>query len=69
MIRSTSSLRQGGLPALEKLTTHLESQTFDPDSWDFSLVDDGSGAYGKELMVLASADVEIGSTFDWAETF
>jgi hypothetical protein len=64
-----SSLRQGGLPELEKLTAHLESQSFDPDAGDFSFVDMVLERMGKNRMVLASADVEIGSTFDWAETF
>ncbi|PKO07257.1 MAG: hypothetical protein CVU41_02955 [Chloroflexi bacterium HGW-Chloroflexi-3] len=61
-----SSLRQGELSELEKLTTHLESQSFDPDAWDFSFVDMVLERMGKNRMVLASADVEIGSTFDWA---
>ena len=64
-----SSIRRGGLPELEKLTNHLESQTFDPDAWDFSYVDVILERMGKDRMVIGSADVEIGSTFDWAETF
>lgn len=64
-----SSLRQGGLPELEKLTEYLENQTFDPDAWDFTLVDMVLERMGNDRMVWASADVEIGSTFDWAETF
>lgn len=64
-----SSLRRGGLPELEKLTNHLESQPFDPDAWDFSYVDMILERMGNERMVIGSADVEIGSTFDWAETF
>jgi hypothetical protein len=64
-----SSLRQGGLPELEKLTEYLENQTFDPDAWDFTLVEMVLERMGNDRMVWASADVEIGSTFDWAETF
>jgi len=64
-----SSIRRGGLPELEKLTDYLESQPFDPDAWDFSYVDMVLERMGKDHMVLGSADVEIGSTFDWAETF
>lgn len=64
-----SSLRRGGLPELEKLTIHLENQTFDPDAWDFSYVDMVLEKLGKDRLVMGSADVEIGSTFDWAETF
>jgi hypothetical protein len=64
-----SSLRRGGLPELEILTQQLENQPFDPDEWDFSLVDYILEKQGNERMLLAAADVEIGSTFDWAETF
>jgi len=64
-----SSLRRGGLSELEKLTIHLESQPFDPDAWDFTYVDMILERFGKDRMVIGSADVEIGSTFDWAETF
>jgi hypothetical protein len=64
-----SSLKVGGLAALEELTVFLENQKFDPDSLDFSLVDEVIDRFGNELMLLGEADVEIGSTFDWAETF
>ena len=64
-----SSLRREGLPALEKLTEYLEKQSFDADAWDFSPVDKVMNTLGKDVMVMGSADVEIGSTFDWAETF
>ncbi|MHB8135465.1 MAG: uroporphyrinogen decarboxylase family protein [Anaerolineaceae bacterium] len=64
-----SSLKEGGLAELEKLTDYLEKQEFDPDLWDFSLVDSVIDGLGSEFMVLGEADVEIGSTFDWAETF
>ncbi len=64
-----SSLRRGGLKELEKLTVFLEAQPFDPDAWDFSPVDQVMDALGNQMMVLGHIDVEIGSTFDWAETF
>ncbi|MAT41219.1 MAG: hypothetical protein CL609_02680 [Anaerolineaceae bacterium] len=64
-----SSIKQGGLAELEKLTDFLESQTFDPDAWDFSPVDRVVEALGSEMMILGHIDVEIGSTFEWAETF
>lgn len=64
-----SSLRRGGLPELEILTQQLENQPFDPEEWDFSLVDYVLEKQGNDRMLLAAADVEIGSTFDWAETF
>ncbi|PKO15461.1 MAG: hypothetical protein CVU39_11145 [Chloroflexi bacterium HGW-Chloroflexi-10] len=64
-----SSLKIGGLPELEKLTIQLENQTFDPQAWDFSPVERVMAELGDDLMVMGHADVEIGSTFDWAETF
>jgi len=64
-----SSLKEGGLAELEKLTGYLEKQEFDPDLWDFSLVDFELNELGSDLMMLGEADVEIGSTYDWAETF
>ncbi len=64
-----SSLRQGGLQALEILTTQLEKQEFSEEDWDFTPVDRVVEELGKDMMVIGSADVEIGSTFDWAETF
>ncbi len=64
-----SSLRQGGLPELEKLTAYLESQSFDVNAWDFSPVERVVQTLGDEMMILGHVDVEIGSTFDWAETF
>lgn len=64
-----SSLRREGLPALEKLTEYLEGQPFEADAWNFSPVDKVMDTLGNDVMVLGSADVEIGSTFDWAETF
>ncbi len=64
-----SSLRREGLPALAVLTEQLEQQDFDPQVWDFSLLDQVMTEIGEDTMVMGSADVEIGSTFDWAETF
>lgn len=64
-----SSIRREGLPALEKLTIQLEKQIFNPDAYDFSYVDIILERFGDKRMVFGSADVEIGSTFDWAETF
>jgi uroporphyrinogen decarboxylase len=64
-----SSLRQGGLSELEKLTVYLEAQSFDVNAWDFSPVERVIQALGEEMMILGHIDVEIGSTFDWAETF
>lgn len=64
-----SYLRQDGLPALEKLTLQLENKVFDPNEWDFSPIDHVLDELGNEMLVIGSADVEIGSTFDWAETF
>lgn len=64
-----SSLRRGGLPELEKLTAHLETQEFNLEAWDFSPVETALAELGRDHMVMGHADVEIGSTFDWAETF
>jgi hypothetical protein len=64
-----SSLRQGGLPALAKLTEALEAVEPRLEDWDFSLVDHILAEFGRERMLFGHADVEIGSTFDWAETF
>jgi uroporphyrinogen decarboxylase len=65
-----SSLRKGGLAALEHLTDYLEAHPSQRSDWDFSPVD----TYVRELggegrVVLTHADVEIGATFCWAETF
>lgn len=64
-----SNLRQDGLPALEKLTETLEVHQPQLEDWDFSEVDRVISALGGERMILGHADVEIGSTYDWAETF
>jgi hypothetical protein len=64
-----SSLRQKGLPELERITTAMETHEPNLEEWDFSLVDRVIDEFGKDRMLLASADVQIGSTYDWAETF
>jgi hypothetical protein len=64
-----SSLRRGGLPELEKLTVALENHTPGLDEWDFTPLESLLEELGHERMVMGHADVEIGSTFDWAETF
>ena len=64
-----SSLRQGGLPELERLTESLEAQEPGLESWDFEPVDRIVEALGQDRFVLGLADVEVGNTMDWAETF
>lgn len=64
-----SHLREGGLPALEKLTAELEASEPNLADWDFTHAERILSELGGERMVLGSADVEIGSTWDWAETF
>ncbi len=64
-----SALRQEGLPALLRLTEFLEAQQPNLEDWDFSLVDMAIERFGSKKMLLGSADVEIGSTFDWAPVF
>jgi hypothetical protein len=64
-----SFLRVEGLPALLRLTEHLESLEPNLEDWDFSLVDLIIERFGGKKMLLGSADVEIGSTFDWAPVF
>jgi hypothetical protein len=64
-----SSLRQGGLAELERLTATLESQEPRLDDWDFGPVDQLLETLGRDRYLLGMADVELGSTMDWAETF
>lgn len=64
-----SSLREGGLPALARLTEALETAPLDLNAWDFTQVDRILAELGAERCVMTHADVEIGSTFCWAETF
>ncbi|NPV86490.1 MAG: hypothetical protein HPY45_10840 [Anaerolineae bacterium] len=64
-----SSLHRGGLAELERLTQYLETHPSSLEDWDFTPVDILIEQLGKDRMVLGMADVEIGSTWDWAETF
>lgn len=64
-----SALRQGGLPELEKYVAALEAHTPRLEEWDFTPFDAILEALGRERMVMTSADVEVASTWDWAETF
>ncbi len=64
-----SFLRQEGLPAMLRLTEHLEASSPRLEDWDFSLVDMVIERFGGKRMIMGSADVEIGSTYDWAEVF
>jgi uroporphyrinogen decarboxylase len=64
-----SSLRQEGLPALERLTESMEASTPRLEDWDFTFVDTAIRELGDELFVLAYADIDLGSTWDWAEHF
>lgn len=64
-----SSLRQGGLAELERLTEALEATEPSLADWDFEPVDTFIGELGPERLVMGVADVEIGSTFCWAEHF
>jgi uroporphyrinogen decarboxylase len=64
-----SSLRQGGLLELARLTEALEAEQPQLDAWDFGSVDCVLEALGRDRFVLGHADVELGNTMDWAETF
>jgi hypothetical protein len=64
-----SSLRQGGLPELARLVEALEEQEPSLDEWDFEPVDRILDTLGRDRFVLGYADVELGNTMDWAETF
>lgn len=64
-----SSLRVGGLVELERLTEALEAASPRLDGWDFSPVERFVRELGHERCVMGTADVEIGSTFCWAEHF
>lgn len=64
-----SSLRQGGLPELARLTEALEAQQPGLEEWDFEPVDRILDTLGRDRFLLGHADVEVGSTYDWAETF
>lgn len=64
-----SSLKRGGLEELERVTAAMEACEPRLEDWDFSIVDRIIAEFGNERMILGSADVQIGSTWDWAETF
>jgi len=64
-----SSLKQGGLAELERLTAWLEANPPRLEDWDFTPVDTFVRELGADRFVMGSADVEIGSTFCWAEHF
>jgi hypothetical protein len=64
-----SSLREGGLDELERLTAALESSEPNLDDWDFTPLDTFLRQLGRDRFVMGVADVEIGSTWDWAEHF
>jgi uroporphyrinogen decarboxylase len=64
-----SSLREGGLVELERLTEALEASEPSLDDWDFGPVDTFLRELGQDRLVMGVADVEIGSTFCWAEHF
>lgn len=64
-----STLRQEGLAALERLTETLEATEPDIAAWDFSPLETIVAALGRDRFVMGVADVEIGSTWDWAQHF
>ncbi|MGD9046586.1 MAG: uroporphyrinogen decarboxylase family protein [Anaerolineae bacterium] len=64
-----SSLRRGGLPELARLTEALEAEKPSLEAWDFEPVDRILDTLGRDRFVLGHADVELGNTMDWAETF
>ena len=64
-----SHIREDGLPALESLTEQLEKSEPNLEDWDFTHAERILSELGKDRMILGAADVEIGSTWDWAETF
>ncbi|MDJ0752704.1 MAG: uroporphyrinogen decarboxylase family protein [Ardenticatenaceae bacterium] len=64
-----STLRQDGLNALRTQTEALEAVTPSLADWDFTPVETFVRELGKDRFVMGVADVEIGSTWDWAEHF
>lgn len=64
-----SSLRVGGLAELEVLTEWLEANPPHLADWDFSPVETLVRELGQDRFVMGVADVEIGSTYCWAEHF
>lgn len=64
-----SSLRQGGFPELRRLTEGLEATEPNLNDWDFTPVETCLRELGPDRFVMGHADVEIGSTWSWAEHF
>jgi len=64
-----SAIRQEGLDALRRETEALEAAPPSLDDWDFTPVETFVRELGRERFVMGVADVEIGSTWDWAEHF
>lgn len=64
-----SSLRVGGLAELARLTESLEATEPDLEEWDFTPIETFVRELGQDRFVMGVADVEIGSTFCWAEHF
>ena len=64
-----SSLKAGGLAELARLTEVLEAAEPSLEDWDFEPVETLVRELGRDRFVMGVADVEIGSTFCWAEHF
>jgi hypothetical protein len=64
-----SSLRRGGLEALWELTEAMEATEPSLEDWDFAPVETFVAELGEDRFVMGVADVEIGSTWEWAEHF
>ncbi len=64
-----SSIRQEGLDALRLQTETMEAASPTLDEWDFTPVKTFIRELGGDRFVMGVADVEIGSTWDWAEHF
>lgn len=65
-----SSLKQGGLAELARLTEYLEAHPVHLEEWDFTPLETLIRELGGDgRFTMGSADVEIGSTFCWAEHF
>lgn len=64
-----SSVRRQGLAGLARLTETLEAAEPNLEDWDFTPVETLLAELGRDRMVMGVADVEIGSTWDWAEVF
>jgi hypothetical protein len=64
-----STFRQEGLDALRSYVGAMESTTPSLADWDFTPVKTLVRELGRDRFVMGVADVEIGSTWDWAEHF